>query len=72
MPRESDEHDHCWHPTGVGYSHGTGGGEQQMCCHCGARHDRRWRIVSQPAAGHGRFFMHNVKVYDDEVETPNA
>jgi len=47
---------HCWHDTGTGSHHVTGGSKYYVCCHCGARGTQQWARVRKPPEemiGHG-------------------
>lgn len=57
--------DHCWHPTGVGYTYGIGGSEDAICCWCGTRITRSWHTETHGVLGHGIFGTEERKVYDD-------
>jgi hypothetical protein len=60
----------CFHATGMGTSHWTGGGEAYRCCWCGREVDRRWRIVSRTVHGHGPRHSVNEKVREPLPDLP--
>jgi len=48
---------HCWHKTGIGKHHWTGGKYNVICCHCGIDTEMKWELEkSLPLAGHGPMF----------------
>lgn len=53
---------HCWHPTGVGSSHFSGGTDNMQCCYCGNPGLQEWRLQSKRISGHGAYATRSVKV----------
>ncbi len=54
MGAKARKREHCWHPTGFGYSFGMlSGSDNVKCCRCGATSTRHYTRKSEPIKGHG-------------------
>ena len=60
------EHEPCWHETGRSTSWMRGKAVDVICCYCGIRSARTYRIESLQEIGHGKYFKVNVALVVDE------
>jgi len=63
---------HCLHSSGVGTSTAlmglNSGTQETVCCNCGKRMKIRWHEESLPVMGHGKYYTHIARIYDESDE----